>query len=144
MNLKPPTPSSLLGLPTVVLLLIVNGCSSLPEGTERGPDGTIAYHVQIEASEPDVRIEVNEDYLGTTPLTWKVFADRDGTFHNFGSFEYVVRATTTGEPRRTQTKVFRTGGWFREEDRVPNKLFFDMDAPDTSRFTADPWTGEHR
>jgi hypothetical protein len=122
----------------VACLMIFSSCSSLPENAERGPDGTIAYYVEIEASEPDVRIEANDDYLGKAPLTWKLFADPDGTFHNFGSFEYIVRATSSGVPKKVQTKVFRAGGWFREEDRVPKKLFFDMDAKSVDRFTVDP------
>ena len=41
------------------------GCAtseSTAQKPERGPDGTIAYMVPIETSEPDVRIEVNGDY----------------------------------------------------------------------------------
>jgi hypothetical protein len=25
--------------------------------------------------------------------------------------------------------MFRTGGWFSEEDRVPKRIFFDMEQP---------------
>ena len=26
-----------------------------------------------------------------------------------------------------QTKTFRTGGWFSQEDKIPTRLYFDLD-----------------
>jgi hypothetical protein len=112
------------------------GCSSVPKGAERGPQGTIAYYVQVEASEPDVRIEANNDYIGKAPLTLKIFGDKDGTFHNFGSQEYIVRALPASNNQFVQTKVFRTGGWFSQEDKVPSRIYFDMNQK-TSGFSID-------
>lgn len=106
--------------------LLLAGCASTPPNVERGPDGTIAYYIQIEASDPGVKIEANNDYVGKTPCTLKLFGDRDGTFHNFGSYEYVVRAFPNNTNQFIQTKVFRTGGWFSQEDMVPNRIYFDM------------------
>src|SRR6185503_5174733 len=94
---------------------------------ERGPNGTIAYLVQVESSEPGVRIEANNDYVGVTPVTVKIFGDKDGTFHNFGSSDYIVRALPGKTNQYPQTKVFRTGGWFSQEDRIPSRIFFDME-----------------
>src|SRR6478672_1024851 len=71
---------------------------------ERGPQGTIAYYVQVEASEPEVRIEADNDYIGKAPLTLKIFGDKDGTFHNFGSQEYIVRALPANTNQFIQTK----------------------------------------
>jgi hypothetical protein len=105
---------------------LLAGCSTAPRNAERGPNGTIAYSVQVESSEPGVRIEANNDYVGTTPLTLKIFGDKDGTFHNFGSAEYVVRALAANTNQFTQTKVFRTGGWFSQEDKIPSRIYFDM------------------
>lgn len=112
-------------------LAVLAGCAVTQgpvDGTarERGPDGTVAYTIQIEASEPEVKIEANGEYLGTAPLTHTLFADRDGTFHNFGSFDYVIRALPAGPGQYLQTKVFRTGGFFTQEDRVPKRIYFDM------------------
>src|SRR6266853_6677695 len=71
----------------------LTGCQTpLPAGVERGPDGTIAYDVLIEASEPGARIEANGQNIGNTPVHLKIFGDRDGTFHAFGSYEYIVQA----------------------------------------------------
>ena len=106
-------PSQLL-LPLAIALL--PGCATAPPGAERGPAGTIAYYVQVESSEPGVRIEANNDYIGKAPLTLKIFGDKDGTFHNFGSSDYIIRAYPLSTNQYIQTKVFRTGGWFSQED----------------------------
>ena len=115
---------------------LLSGCESVPPNAERGPAGTIAYLVQIEASDPDVRIEANNDYVGKAPLTLKIFGDKDGTFHNFGSSEYIVRALPANTNQYIQTKVFRTGGWFSQEDKVPTRIYFDMNQQ-TSGFSID-------
>ncbi len=87
--------------------LVLAGCASAPPNTEKGPNGTIAYYVQIETSEPGVRIEANNDYIGKAPLTLKIFGDKDGTFHNFGSSDYIIRAIAASTNQYTQTKVFK-------------------------------------
>ena len=110
--------------------ILATGCASSPTGKpERGPDGTIAYQVLVESSTPGARIEVNEDYIGKTPLTLTIFGDKDGTFHNFGSKDYIIRAFPVTISQFPQTKVFRTGGWFSEEDRIPSRLYFDLEQP---------------
>jgi S1-C subfamily serine protease len=117
--------SALIGL----LLIGVCGCSSTDSpkaNVERGPNGTIAYYVEVEASVPGVKIEANGDFIGTTPCTLKIFGDKDGTFHNFGSYTYEVRALPTRPGEIVQVKTFRTGGWFTPEDRIPKRIFFEM------------------
>lgn len=106
----------------------LGGCATASSSkAERGPDGTIAYKVQVESSTPGARIEMNEDYIGQTPLTLTIFGDKDGTFHNFGSKDYIIRAFPVTTNQFPQTKVFRTGGWFSEEDRIPSRIYFDME-----------------
>ena len=121
-------------LPLAITLL--PGCATAPPGAERGPAGTIAYYVQVESSEPGVRIEADNDYIGKTPLTLKIFGDKDGTFHNFGSSDYIIRAYPLSTNQYIQTKVFRTGGWFSQEDKVPSHIYFDMNQK-TSGFSVD-------
>jgi hypothetical protein len=104
------------------------GCQStpLPPGTERGPHGTISYNVLIEASEPGARIEVNGETVGSSPLHIKIFGDKDGTFHDFGSDVYVIRALPVVTNQFVQTRVFGTGRGFGPEDRIPDRVYFDM------------------
>lgn len=119
---------------TILALVCLIGCATNGAKPEKGPEGTIAYLVEVESSEPGVRIEANKEYVGKTPCTLKIFGDADGTFHNFGSYHYTVTAYPVIAGQQPQTKDFRTGGWFTPEDRVPKKLFFDFGpAPDAQK-----------
>ncbi len=121
---------------TFGVLLALTGCttSSRPntaaDRAAHGPDGTIAYLVEVTSSEPGARIEVNGEYVGKTPLTIKIFGDKDGTFHNFGSIHYVNDYVITAYPVKAhqarQTRRFHTGGLFMPEDKIPKKIFFDF------------------
>ena len=93
---------------------------------EKGPQGTIAYYIQVESSEPGARVEVDGDYIGNTPMKVRVFGDKDGTFHNFGQDDYMVRVFPVSKGQFVQTKVFKTGRWFSQEDRIPGRLYFDL------------------
>jgi hypothetical protein len=106
--------------------LFFTGCETVPPGVERGPDGTIAYEVLIEASEPGARIEANQQTIGNTPVKLKIFGDKDGTFHDFGSFEYVIQAFPLVTNQFVQTRVYHTGRLFTPEDHIPQHIQFDM------------------
>jgi hypothetical protein len=112
---------------TLGVVFVLGGCAtSKDQKPERGPEGTIAYYVEIESSEPGARIEANNEYIGKTPTTLKIFGDKDGTFHNFGSYHYTITAYPVRPGQQPQTKDFRTGGWFTPEDKIPKKIFFDF------------------
>ena len=111
---------------TIACTTFIVGCASGPPGAEHGSQGTVAYMVQVESSEPGARIEVNNDFVGKTPMTLKIWGDKDGTFHNFGSQEYIIRVFPVSTNQFVQTKAFRTGGWFSQEDRIPSRLYFDL------------------
>jgi hypothetical protein len=108
---------------------VFTGCNTIPPGAERGPNGTMAYQVQVESSEPGVQIEVNGEVVGNTPLTLKIFGDPDGTFHDFGSYFYTVRALPASTNQFVQVANFRTGHLFTPEDRIPSRINFDMHQP---------------
>lgn len=105
---------------------LVAGCESVPPGVEQGPHGTIAYQVSITASEPDVRIEANGQDIGVAPVKLKIFGDKDGTFHDFGSYYYIIRAIPNNTNSFEQVRYFRTGKMFTPEDHVPREIYFDM------------------
>jgi hypothetical protein len=115
---------------TVVLLsLLCGGCATEDPSVERGPDGTVAYSVSVEASEPGTKIEINGKVEGIAPLTLKIFGDRDGTFHNFGSDDYTVRAYPPRAEQYPQSRIFKTGTFGIREDKIPQKIYFDFSAP---------------
>lgn len=86
----------------------------------------MAYDVFIEASEPGARIEANGEQIGNTPVHLKIFGDADGTFHDFGSYQYVIRASPLTTNQFAQVRAFGTGRGFSREDLIPAHLYFDM------------------
>ena len=89
----------------------------------------MAYEVLIDATPPGARIEVNGEVVGETPLRLKIFGDPDGTFHDFGSYYYGIRALPVTTNQFTQTRIFRTGHLFTPEDHIPREIHFDMNQP---------------
>jgi hypothetical protein len=109
--------------------LFLAGCQSIPPGAERGPHGTMAYDVLVDASEPGARIRVNGQDMGNAPLHLKIFGDPDGTFHDFGSFNYVVEALPLTTNQFPQARYFQTGHLMTPEDLIPRQIHFDMNRP---------------
>ena len=107
-------------------ILLLTGCESVPPGVERGPHGTIAYDVLVDASQPGARIEADGSFVGNTPVHLKIFGDKDGTFHDFGSYQYVVRGLPLTTNQFMQARAFGTGRHFTPEDRIPSQIYFDM------------------
>ena len=113
----------------LVVVVVLSGCESVPPGVEQGPHGTIAYDVQIESLPPGARIEANGQVIGNAPVHLKIFGDKDGTFHDFGSYYYIIRALPVATNQYVQTRVFRTGHLFTPEDHIPQRIDFDMNQP---------------
>lgn len=110
---------------------LLAGCETpLPPGAEPGPNGTMAYSVLVEASEPEARIEANGEHMGETPVQMKIFGDRDGTFHDFGSSTFVIRALPVSTNQFPQTRVFQTGQMLGPQDKIPGRIYFDMTQPE--------------
>src|SRR5258705_899035 len=89
---------------TALAAFILAGCAIDGPKPEKGKEGTIAYLIEVESSEPGARLEVNNDYVGRTPTTLKIFGDKDGTFHNFGSYEYRITPSPVRAGQQAQTK----------------------------------------
>jgi hypothetical protein len=114
-----------------VATFLVGCVTPIPPGAERGPENTMAYDVLVEASAPGVRIEANGDIVGEAPLHLKLFGDPDGTFHDFGSDFYQVRALPApgATNQFVQTRLFGTGRLWGPEDKIPQRIYFDMSQP---------------
>lgn len=110
----------------VAAMVLLAGCQTVPPGAERGPDGTMAYDVLIEATDPGARIEANGQVIGQTPIHLKIFGDPDGTFHDFGSEYYIINALPLATNQFAQTRAFGTGRHWGPEDKIPTHLYFDM------------------
>jgi hypothetical protein len=105
---------------------LLTGCQTVPPGVERGPHGTVAYDILVEASEPGARIESNGEYVGNTPVHLKVFGDRDGTFHDFGNYDYVIQASPLATNQFAQVRAYGTGRGWTHADPIPQRVYFDM------------------
>src|SRR3569832_759471 len=114
---------------SVAVVGFFSGCDSTPPGVERGPHGTIAYDVLVNSSPPGAKIEANGQVIGEGPVHLKIYGDKDGTFHDFGYYYYVVRALPIATYQYVQTRVFRTGHLFSPEDHIPQRIDFDMNQP---------------
>jgi hypothetical protein len=116
-------------LVTFTSALLLVGCHTGDPSIEPGPNHTVAHYLRIESSVPGVDIETNQVMAGKTPLTLKIFGDVGGTFHDFGSPQYIVRALPQTTNQFLQTRTFRAGNSSNPGDRIPGLLFFDMHQP---------------
>ena len=112
-------------LAPLALIVLGTGCRTpIPPGAEVGPGRTIAYDMLVETSEPGMAIEANGEYMGKSPIHLKIFGNIKGTFHDFGSDFFVVRALPAATNLYAQTRFFRT-----DRDRIPKAIYFDMTQP---------------
>jgi len=118
-------------LGNVVAVLLLAACSSTTPA-EKEPHGTKLFYIQIQASHEGVSIETNNVFAGKAPFTLGVLGNKGGTFHNFGSLEYVVRAVPAVTNGSWPTQAFKTGDGSTPGDRIPGMIFFDMDRPSAS------------
>jgi len=110
--------------------LLFAGCATeLPPGAERGPHNTMAYDVLVETSPAGARIEANGEIVGQSPVHVKIFGDPDGTFHDFGSEYFEIRALPEGKDQYVQTRLFQTGHMLSPQDRIPKRIYFNMSQP---------------
>jgi hypothetical protein len=105
---------------------MLTGCQTVPPGVERGPHGTVAYDILVEASTPGAQIEADGQYVGNTPVRLKVFGDRDGTFHDFGKPDYVIEAFPLSTNQYSQVRVYSTGRGFTRADPIPQRVYLDL------------------
>jgi hypothetical protein len=115
--------------PTTVAVGLMVGCVSEPPGAEHGPQGTIAYDVLVEASPPGARIFANGADIGNTPVHLKIFAKKDGRFHDFGAPYYVVQALPLATNQFAQARYFLAANGASRVDHVPQRIDFDMSRP---------------
>jgi hypothetical protein len=106
---------------------LLAGCATPPPWA--GPEGTFAHYMTVEASPPGARIETNGQIAGETPITLKIFGNKDGTFHDFGYDFYMLRAIPLATNQFVQTRYFGTGRNYARKDKIPEHLYIDMNQP---------------
>jgi len=109
---------------------LLAGCELLqPPGPNkpkplRGPRGSYGYKVEVLTSEPGSKIEVNQEYIGDSPITITLYGDNDGTFRR--PMDYIIRAYPVKPGQNLQWKFYTGGGDHIEEDRIPKRIYFDL------------------
>ena len=93
--------------------------------------GTTTYTTEVTSNSPGVRIEVNNDYLGTTPttITWSGFSE-NGRFVD----QWDVKAIPVTVGQFVQEKHFRgTLPGHSWGDPIPKHIFFDMSISNSAK-----------
>ena len=122
---------------TTALYLILIGCKSTPQTAGSGPDGTIPHDILVTANGSGATITVNGQEMGHTPLHVKTYGDRDGTFHDFGSYSFLIMAYPSDSHEFVQRQVFATNRNAGGGDTIPEAVHFDLDKPTTYGGTRD-------
>jgi hypothetical protein len=104
---------------------------------------TTPHDILITANGGGARITVNGQEMGHTPLHIKVYGDRDGTFHDFGSYSCRIMAYPWDSNQFVQLRVFATNRNAGGGDPIPEAVHFDLDKPTTYGGTRDFTPSSH-
>lgn len=99
-----------------LLLLLFTGCKSLFYHE-------VPHKILIESDPPGARIELNEEYIGDTPLEYTLLGGHKRQFSENHPL-YIFRASPTAAVGYVQTKVFHSRD--PRVDSIPKHLFFDL------------------
>jgi hypothetical protein len=109
----------------LLIPFLLSGCLDAPRTyvpyIPTPPPQPIKHTIEIVSAPPGAHIEVNENYVGDAPCTIEVQAKEDGTF-----FEKTLIRALPAQTGYTQTKFFYSFVTPLGPNKVPNKLFFQM------------------
>jgi PEGA domain len=127
----------------------ITGCSTSSKAGSQ-------YRISIDSNPQGVRVEINNEYAGTTPLVYTTYGNPDGTFRNIyvhegylhlsstasmwcwsgsgvgtsamrhGYYEFVAKPSARQPDLYVQRKSFKTSFYFAKPDPIPEKIFFDL------------------
>lgn len=97
----------------VIAAMVFAGCASTPIKTAS---------VEILSEPPGAKIEINNDYIGTTPCTAKIPANIMGEFTR----DTTIQAFPVDKGLRVQKKHFSGGYDDGGNDLVPKRILFNM------------------
>ena len=112
-----------------ITVLILGGCQTTKNGIypsySNESSATKNFTVKIISEPSGAKIEVNNNYVGKTPLTIKVEGWRDTqTFIR----KHIIVAHPVQAGGETQVKYFT--GWYQPDksygDKIPNTIYFNM------------------
>lgn len=102
----------------VILASVLCSCAAAP------------VYTRFESSPPGARIEINNEYVGRTPLVYKWPSNQYSHFGNFAD-ETSIRAYPSGPGQYQQRKYFESHR--RDLPKIPAVIYFDMSSPDIGK-----------
>lgn len=87
-------------------------------------------YTRFESSPPGARIEINNEFVGRTPFTYKWPENMYSHFGNFAD-ETSIRAYPSGPHQYQQRKFFESHRG--DLPKIPGAIYFDMSSPDISK-----------
>jgi hypothetical protein len=95
-----------------------------------GCGGLSKFQIAIDSDPEGARVEVNNDYIGKTPTTFKIEGNGDRSFNGSwiqGSMIEFVATPPSGDNNLfVQRKTFRPSAFFQQGDHIPERILFDM------------------
>jgi len=99
------------------LAVLLSACAAGPE-----PEVRVAEPVKtidIRSWPPGLVVELNGEYIGTTPLELVVNSSRSGNWtHEYGTFKLIVLRASTSDSSGWEQKIWHPG------DRIPSRVLF--------------------
>ena len=97
----------------VIVATVFAGCASTPIKTAS---------VEINSEPTGAKIEINNDYIGTTPCIAKIPANIKGEFTR----DTTIQALPVANGQRLQKKHFSGGYDDGDNDLIPKRILFNM------------------
>jgi hypothetical protein len=97
----------------VIAFTVFSGCATTP---------VKSVSVEILSEPAGAKIEINNDYIGTTPCTAQIPANIMGEFTR----DTTIQAFSPDNSKRSQVKRFSGGYDHGENDLIPKRILFNM------------------
>lgn len=89
----------------------------------------VPYKIRVETDPPGARIEVDQDFMGESPVTVTVMGGHNGAWSNHQRY-HIIRAVPARAGQHVQQKIFYSGweeaGYRDTKDMIPKSIFFNM------------------
>ena len=106
-------------LPAMFILVTAAGCTGLTK-----------FPIAIDSDPRGARIEVNNDYIGVTPVTYRIAGNGDRSFNGNWvqgpMIEFVASPPSGATNLFVVTKSFHPSAFFQQGDHIPENMFFDL------------------
>lgn len=93
----------------------------------------VPHKILIESDPPGARVELNQEYIGITPLEYTLLGGHNHAFSD-NATRYVFRGNPVAPGQYVQEKSFHSG---EHHDIIPKRIFFDLRLAPAGRGNSD-------